>query len=438
MRADLSLQQAPPFSVPARFLVSAPLFGLIAALVLLWHGPEMISHRWTPEMLAVTHFLTLGFLAMSMLGAMLQLMPVLMGMVIPRPVLFSSIVHTPLFLGSLSLGLAWLLQINQLFIVAMVLLGFSLTVFIVVVTDRLLRSANRHVTRSMMLLALLALFITACLGIYLSMGHSVQTFPLARQLTDLHLSWGLFGWVLFLIMAVAYQVIPMFQITDEYPVLHQRWMGWSVFAALSGLSLTYIWPMETVKLVFTIILAGCLIIFSLTTLWVLHKRRRQLADTTMRFWQLAMISLLLLTVAWLVPTLMNVDLPVFLLGVLMIHGFAMTTINGMMYKIIPFIIWLHLSVHNKNLRDKGKRSSQVKVPHMRKIIPEAAGLWQFRFHLFSLVLLIMATVWPLWFFYPAALLLAIAQAFLLFNLLKAVRFYNVKLVELSTVIQTPN
>ncbi len=71
---------------------------------------------------------------------------------------------------------------------------------------------------------------------------------------------------------------------------------------------------------------------------------------------------------------------------------------------------------------------------MRKIIPEAAGLWQFRFHLFSLVLLIMATIWPLWFFYPAALLLAIAQAFLLFNLLKAVRFYNVKLAELSMVM----
>ena len=436
MRADLSLQQAPPFSVPARFLVSAPLFGLIAALVLLWFGPDMISHRWTPEILAVTHFLTLGFLAMSMLGAMMQLMPVLMGMVIPRAVLFSSIIHTPLFLGSLSLGMAWLLQINQLFIVAIVLLGFSFTAFIVVAIDRLLRSDNRHVTRDMMMLALLALLITASLGIYLSMGHSVQTFPLARQLTDLHLSWGLFGWVLLLIMAVAYQVIPMFQITDEYPVLHQRWMGWSVFTALTGLSLTYIWPMETIRPLFTILLAGCLLIFSLTTLWVLHKRRRQLADSTMRFWQLAMISLLLLTLSWSISTLMHLDLPVFLPGVLMIHGFAMTTINGMMYKIIPFIIWLHLSVHNKNLRDKGKRESQVKVPHMRKIIPEAAGLWQFRCHLSSLVLLVMATIWPLWFYYPAALMFALAQAFLLFNLLKAVHFYNMKIAELSNVFST--
>jgi hypothetical protein len=435
MRADLSLQQAPPFSVPARFLVSAPLFGLMAALVLLWFGPEIISHRWTPEILAVTHFLTLGFLAMSMLGAMMQLMPVLMGMVIPRPVLFSSIIHTPLFLGSLCLGLAWLLRINQLFIVAMVLLGFSFTIFIVVATDRLLRSANRHVTRSMMLLALLALFITASLGIYLSMGHSWQTFPLVRQLTDLHLSWGLFGWVFLLIMAVAYQVIPMFQITDEYPVMHQRLMGWLIFIALSGLNLVYIWPMEILTLLSSMLLAGCLLIFSVTTLWVLHKRRRQLADTTMRFWQLAMISLLMLTLSWILPTLMNQDLPVFLLGVLMIHGFAMTTINGMMYKIIPFIIWLHLSVHNKNLRDRGERGSQVKVPHMRKIIPEAASLWQFRFHLLSLVLLVLATIWPLWFYYPAALLFAVAQAILLFNLLNAVRFYNIKIAELSAVTQ---
>ena len=434
MRADLSLQQAPPFSVPARFLVSAPIFGLIAALILLWHGPEMISHRWTPEILAVTHFLTLGFIAMSMLGALLQLLPVLMGMVIPRPVLFSSIVHTPLFLGSVSLGLAWLLKINQLFTVAIVLLGFSFAVFIAVLTERLLRSANRHITRTMMLLALLALFITVCLGIYLSLGHGLQTFQLARQLTDLHLSWGLFGWVSLLVMAVAYQVIPMFQITDEYPALHQRLMGWSVFVAVTGLSLSYVWPMESIELIFSLMLSGCLIIFSLTTLRILHNRRRQLADTTMRFWQLAMISLLCLTLSWGIPTLMDTDLPVFLLGVLLVHGFAMTTINGMMYKIIPFIIWLHLSVHNKNLRDKGERSSQVKVPHMRKIIPEAAGTWQFRFHLASLILLVLATIWPSWFYYPAALSFAAAQAFLLFNLLKAVRFYNMKLSELSSVI----
>lgn len=431
MHADLSLQQSPPFSVPSRFLVSAPLFGLIAALVMLWHGPEMISNRWTPELLAVTHFLTLGFLAMSMLGAMMQLLPVLMGIVIPRPLLFSRLIHIPLFLGSAILGTAWLMNTTQLFIFAMILLGFSFGVFIAVATERLLRSKNRHATRGMMLLALLALFITAGLGIYLAMSYSSPEFPLARHLSNLHLSWGLLAWAGLLIMAVAYQVIPMFQITDEYPARHQRWMGWLLFSAMLCLSLAYSLQLEILHTLSTILLAGCLLTFAFTTFWVLHTRRRQIPDLTMKFWQLAMASLSALTLTWATTALLDWKLPDFLIGVLMIHGFAMTTINGMMYKIIPFIIWLHLSTRNKNLRDQGERSSQVKVPHMRKIIPEITGLWQFRFHLISLLLLVLSSLWPQWFFYPAALVFAVAQATLLFNLLNAVRFYKTKITELT-------
>lgn len=432
MTADLSLQQSPPFSVPARFLVSAPLFGLIAALVMLWQGPDMIAHRWTPELLAVTHFLTLGFLAMSMLGAMMQLMPVLMGIVIPRAVFFSRLIHLPLFLGSACLGLAWLSNIKTLFLLAMILLGFSFSIFILVAIERLLRSKNRHVTRSMMLLALLALSITVGLGLYLAMGYTWQAFPLARHLTDLHLSWGLLAWVGLLIMAIAYQVIPMFQITDEYPAIHQRWMGWLLFVTIIVLSLAYGWQLDILKTIATTILTSCFLIFSLTTLWVLRTRRRKIPDLTMKFWQLAMLSLATVTSIWLLSTLLNFELPVFLSGVLIIHGFAMTTITGMMYKIIPFIIWLHLSTRNKTLRDEGKRTSQVKVPHMRKIIPEAAGFWQYRLHLSSLIFLALAAIWPAWFYYPAALLFVIAQAALLFNLSKAVHFYNAKITELET------
>ena len=432
MPADLSLQQSPPFSVPARFLASAPLFGLAAALVMLWQGPEMITHRWTPGLLAVTHFLTLGFLAMSMLGALMQLIPVLMGTMIPHAVLFSRLVHLPLFLGTACLGIAWLNSMKTFFIIAMVLLGFSFGLFIIVAIERLLRSKNTHVTRSMMLLALLALSITVGLGFYLAMGYTWPAFPLARHLTDLHLSWGLLAWVGLLIMAVAYQVIPMFQITDEYPAIHQRWMGWLLFITIIIMSLAYGWQLEALKTITTLILCNCFLIFSLTTLWVLHTRKRKIPDLTMKFWQLAMISLATLTLIWLLSTLFGFKPPVLLFGVLAIHGFAITTVTGMTYKIIPFIIWLHLSARNKILRDEGMRESQVKVPHMRKIIPEAAGFWQFRIHLVSLIALSLTSIWPALFYYPAALTFAISQVLLLLNLLKAASFYNTKLTKLNS------
>ena len=70
-------------------------------------------------------------------------------------------------------------------------------------------------------------------------------------------------------------------------------------------------------------------------------------------------------------------------------------------------------------------------------ISEKAGLWQFRLHLITLVLLVLASVWPQWFFYPAALLFAVEQAFLLINLLKAAHLYKTKSAELLGVIQNP-
>jgi hypothetical protein len=36
----LSLEQAPPFDAPLRFFLTAPAFLVLAAMVLLWHGPE--------------------------------------------------------------------------------------------------------------------------------------------------------------------------------------------------------------------------------------------------------------------------------------------------------------------------------------------------------------------------------------------------------------
>jgi hypothetical protein len=66
-QAGLSFEQAPPFSLPLRFFLTAPLF-LLAAAGLIVLAPEALASRWTPQALALTHALTLGFLAMVMLG----------------------------------------------------------------------------------------------------------------------------------------------------------------------------------------------------------------------------------------------------------------------------------------------------------------------------------------------------------------------------------
>src|SRR5574340_1380557 len=84
LQAGLSFDQAPPFSLPLRFFLTAPLF-LLAAAGLVVQAPEALASRWTPQALALTHALTLGFLAMVMLGALTQMLPVVAGSKLPAP-----------------------------------------------------------------------------------------------------------------------------------------------------------------------------------------------------------------------------------------------------------------------------------------------------------------------------------------------------------------
>ena len=83
---NLSLEQAPPISIPMRFFLTAPIFGIAGALLLVWYGPELFITRWSPLTLALTHLITLGFLGQIMCGALLQMLPVLAGVAVPRVV----------------------------------------------------------------------------------------------------------------------------------------------------------------------------------------------------------------------------------------------------------------------------------------------------------------------------------------------------------------
>ncbi|MDM8562862.1 hypothetical protein QUF54_05860, partial [Candidatus Marithioploca araucensis] len=233
--ASLSLEQTPPLSVPLRFFLTAPLFGLLASLLLLYEGTDLLSNRWHPATLAFTHLLTLGFITMVMFGAMLQLLPVLVGCSVPRPILVSTILHIFLSLGTLSLasgfvtGKAWLMN------VALILLGLSFIGFIIVINYALIRVKWRNSIMTAMHFALSALAVNAVLGIGLGgilFGGLGFILPLPAVLIHLHFTWGLIGWIGLLVMGIAYQVVPMFQITPQYPPLLTRWLVPLIFILL--------------------------------------------------------------------------------------------------------------------------------------------------------------------------------------------------------------
>ena len=416
----LSLEQTPPLSVPLRFFLTAPVFVVAAAIVLLWNGHAALDSRWTPPLLAATHFLTLGFLTMIMAGAIQQLLPVLMASPVPRPRLTSAVIHLVLTLGTLSLGAGMLTGKGGLFLGALVVLGAGLIFFVLMVMFCLFQARSSHATVFVMGLAVIALLVTAGLGILLAAGHGLDSVPLFRTLTDLHLLWGMLGWVGLLVIGVAYQVVPMFQLTPNYPGLLMRWLPRILFAGLSIWGMGLLFPEERkwLQWIGGGGVVGSFAAFSFMTLRLQQQRRRRLSDINIDFWRLALVCLLAAMGLWTAQGFLQLPQTELLLGVLLVAGFAMSVVSGMLYKIVPFLVWLHL---NNYMQATGRWGEQI--PNMKQILPSQRSRLQFWLQFSALLLLLLAAVWPGPFIRPAALTMLAAFSLLWWNLLDGLRLY---------------
>lgn len=420
VQPGLSLEQAPPVSVPFRFFFTAPAFGLLCAALLLWRGPEVFDSRWMPAALGATHLITLGLLASVMIGAMMQILPVLVGAPLPAPRAVARLTHLMLVAGTLALsaGFVWLQPI--LLRSAVVFLGTGFAIFVAAVIVSLVRVRAWNTTVGVMWLVAISLAATVAFGALLAASMGFGLALPTGALHDLHPGWGLFGWTGVLVIGIAYQVVPMFQMTPGYSERLTNWLTWAIFATL------VLWTASQIALGdagealargFAMTLAGAYATFALITLDLQRQRRRRLADVTLDFWRVGMVCMIAAAGCW-VARLAGIDgLPdafdVFL-GVLAIAGVALSVVNGMLYKIAPFLVWFHLQTLN---------AGRTPVPHMKKILGDAPQRRQFRVHLVALMLLLGAPWWtPL--AYPAGLALAVSMALLLRNLLAVMRVYR--------------
>ncbi len=377
-------------------------------------------------MLSVTHLLVLGFAVMVMFGAVQQLLPVLAGVTFRHPERISISLYAGLVSGVLSLCAGLFLGNTYLLSSALLLLLGTVAAFFIIMMLGLLRSqANRESIQGIRL-ALISFLVSASLGLYLGAGHTLPDILLARNLTPLHLAWGLLGWIGLLVIAVSYQVVPMFQITPKYPKVLVRWLSTWIFVGLALWSLTEFAPV-TASLRGWISVASeagitvGLLAFCLVTIRLQQQRRRKLPDITLDFFRLALTCLMFAMLNWWIPEYrfsqaFNSEV---LTGGLLIVGFTMSVISGMLYKIVPFLIWLHLT----NQIDMSERWERD-IPNMKQIIAELHARRQFRLHLGSVLLMIVALYMGPWILRLAAVTFLISNLYLLRNLIVAVTIYR--------------
>lgn len=386
--AGLSFEQAPPISVPFRFFLTAPLFLFAAAALLVAYGPEMMLSRLVPATLAATHLLTLGFTSMVMCGAMMQMLPVVAGSPMPRPGAVAWTVHLSLAAGAAVLAIFFLSDSTSLAYGAAGLLGFGFATFLFAASWSMARVNSGSPSVPTMGLAVAALLVTAALGVSLAIARQGGWRIPYGQLAPLHPLWGLYGWTALLVFGMAYQVVPMFQLTPNYPRPLTRWLAGMMFLLLALRAVSEFLSLPWLSFLADAGLAAGAATFALATLRLQARRKRKISDATLLFWRAGMGLLLAAAIlgpaASILPPSMTEHIRL-LLGIVSLPGFILAVINGMLYKIVPFLAWFHL---------QSRYAGRTSIPNMKQFQPDKPARIQLGLYLAALALLAAAVFFP--------------------------------------------
>ncbi len=384
MFKGLSLDQAPPFEAPLLFFVSGIVFAIVASLFLLF-GYDTIG---------TLHLFTLGFTAIVMMGALQQMLPVVVGVNFQKVKLFSIAVLIPFLIGILLFFISFTFGYN-LFMPAALLLLFAIGFFAGVTLYKLFKAPFTSATVIAMRLSLLSLLIALLLGVHLltsiALGKGVQ-----EEFLLAHALFAGVGWIGLLIIGVAYQVIPMFYVTQEFNESIKKYLAPFLFTLLVTVAVSLFVNTTIAHYLFVLILFGY-ILFGVIALKELIKRKRAILEPSILFWYTGLGTLFIL------PILYFIDGQ--LVALLFLFGFATSIIYAMLYKIIPFLVWFHISSWGF-----------FDMPTMKEMISEKLAYIHFGVFITALICLFFSL--PL-----AGLMLFIANTLLLFNLIHPIKIY---------------
>ena len=353
-----------PLMVSLPFLltgaIAAAIFGLLAPFVL----PLALQAPDIPRVLALVHTVTLGWLTMTIMGASLQLVPV----IVVSPLRATALLrwHYPMFLGGVLCLIAgfwwwqlWLLMLGGSVIV------LAVVHYVIVLGATFARATTRPLTVWFLTASLVYLCLVVSLGLCLVWNFATGFLGAGGdQVLLVHLTLGIVGWLSCTLIGVSYTLGRLFMLAHAHD---DRW-GKLVFGLLnggivllaSGALLSWIFLMWAGG----VLLVGAAGIFAGDYWRMLKLRQRKRLEVT-QYHSLAATGYFVLVIVVGVVLLLGGwgETPATwtALGLAALVGWLGQSMIGYLYKIVPFLVWQ---------RRYGPLAGRQKVPLMREMLHE--------------------------------------------------------------------
>ena len=344
--SGISVNSAPALDLPARFLLLGMLCLLGVAIMSPFALPLLAQGYGGAQVLAFVHLNTLGVVATVIVGAGYQLVPVVLQTTLAsertgRVAFWLHLSGLSLFLPGLLRG--WIPGIG----VGATLLFTGLLLTISVIVRTFLRAPRRDVVAWHLLVAQAGLAGGIFFGLLLAFNQATG-FLGARtpRLLAAHITLLFGGWIAVLLSGVAYRLVAMFTLSKAALWTPVAWGGLALTAGGAWI-LALGFALGTGH---PVLICGALalllgqILFAGQLLHLYQVRRRRGSDVHIPF-AVAAVGFGIASAALLCAgfvTEVGPGSPVWIAVVwLALAGLAETAIQGFLYKISTFLVWLH-------------------------------------------------------------------------------------------------
>ncbi len=348
-----------PPAIPMRFFLAASLFH-IAAWVMLWPAaPALADFTGGPgPLLAAIHLLTLGVLGATAMGALVQILPVLTATPPGRAGLerFSFWAFIP---GVAILTAGMSTAHTPAMTLGGVLVAVGLAAFVIAAGRAALRPVGQGAVAAHIRAALGVLVAAAGLGLAILWGATPALAPLHMILA----SFGFFG---LLLGGLSLVLVPMLALSPSLPARP----GWLQLALILGALIAVpVQPWAALALG-----AGAALIH----LWLMHRALRTSARPRPgpEFLLLGAGRLsLLAALAAAAAALAGEPAATPLFGFLTLAGWLLTSLVGILQRILPFLALMHASGHARLPALTGKPLLTLHAGlHLAALLAVSAGI----------------------------------------------------------------
>ncbi len=355
--------------IPLIFILTAQIGWLASLLLLAAHPMDLIRARWSQgSLLASVHLFTLGFLTMTVMGILHQLVPVTLNTK-PWSTPIVMIHYGLMVVGTILFSTGFITNLPLLLIVGASAISLSILYFVVLILYRV-HHAQSHPFHSPFIRSSLGyLALTVVLGFTLAWNYA-YALGLAASFLIAHIAVAAAGFAAFLLIGLSYKLSIMFFPSKTLPK-HDTWIFYLLHTAVIVELLAGLTGEHLVAAGIIILLAvSVFYIWDMAEIW--RARRNTYPDPVLFTIGLGTLSFI---TGWILLGL-GVSSAA---GFMFFAGWFGFSILGYSQKILPFILWLHRYSH---VHGHGK------VPRLNEIFPQD---WSWHIIILAGVGLILST-----------------------------------------------